>query len=75
MSYNENRNEYVMEYMNYTLDSYITKNNPNLSTQQRKGIIQQILKAFSYIYSIYIHLHKNPLQLTLTYMLFEYLYF
>ena len=49
--YNENRNEYVMEYMNYTLDSYITKNNPNLSTQQRKGIIQQILKAFSYIYS------------------------
>lgn len=49
--YNENRNEYVMEYMDYTLDSYITKNNSNLSIQQRKGIIQQILKAFSYVHS------------------------
>lgn len=49
--YNEEQNEYIMEYMDFTLDSYISKNNATLSYSQRKGIGQQILKAFDYIHS------------------------
>ena len=45
------RNEYVMEYMDFTLDEYISKNNASMSYLQRKGIGQQILKAFEYIHS------------------------
>ncbi len=49
--YIEDKNEYIMEYMDYSLDSYITKHNTSLSLPQRKGIVHQILKAFSYIHS------------------------
>ena len=49
--YNEGQNEYVMEYMDFTLDAYISKNNASMSYSQRKGIGQQILKAFEYIHS------------------------
>ncbi|SMD17230.1 protein kinase family protein [Sporomusa malonica] len=49
--YNENQNEYIMEYMDFTLESYITKHNSSLSIVQRKSIIQQILRAFEYIHS------------------------
>lgn len=49
--YNERQNEYIMEYMDFTLDSYISKNNAKLSYSQKKGIGQQILKAFKYIHS------------------------
>lgn len=49
--YDDERNEYIMEYMNYTLDSYIAKFNSELSVSRRKGIVQQILKAFEYIHS------------------------
>lgn len=48
--YLEDKNEYIMEYMDYTLDSYIKKNNSKLSTSQRKGIAQQVLRAFNYIH-------------------------
>lgn len=40
-----------MEYMDFTLDSYITKYNSALSMPKRKGIVQQIFKAFEYIHS------------------------
>ena len=49
--YNDEHNEYIMEYMDYTLDSYIAKFNSELSVSRRKGIVQQILKAFEYIHS------------------------
>lgn len=49
--YSDEKNEYIMEYMDYTLDSYITKNNNKLSNSQRKGIAQQVLRAFDYIHS------------------------
>lgn len=49
--YNDIKNEYIMEYMDYTLDRYISKNNTKLTIQQRKGIIMQILRAFEYIHS------------------------
>ena len=44
--YLEDKNEYIMEYMDYTLDSYIAKSNTKLSDFQRKGIAQQVLRAF-----------------------------
>ena len=49
--YNENNNEYIMEYMDYTLDKYILQNNSELTKVQRKSIGQQILRAFNYIHS------------------------
>ena len=49
--YNDDRSEYIMEYMDFTLDSYISKYNAELPISKRKGIVQQILKAFEYIHS------------------------
>ncbi len=49
--YNEEKTEYIMEYMDYTLNSYIEKYNSSLSTMQRKNIVFQILRAFEYIHS------------------------
>ncbi len=49
--YSESNNEYIMEYMDYTLDSYISRNNSKLTIAQRKGIAQQVLRAFDYIHS------------------------
>ncbi|MBR0536456.1 MAG: protein kinase [Clostridia bacterium] len=49
--YNDDKNEYIMEYMNCTLEEYIQKNNNQLSISQRKNIAQQILRAFDYIHS------------------------
>ena len=50
-TYNPDKNEYIMEYMDYTLDDYISKYNSTLTLDQRKGIAQQILRAFNYIHS------------------------
>lgn len=49
--YIKDNNEYVMEYMDFTLADYINKNNTKLTFNQRKVIGFQILKAFSYIHS------------------------
>lgn len=49
--YNDERSEYIMEYMDFTLDGYISKYNAELPISKRKGIVQQILKAFEYIHS------------------------
>lgn len=49
--YDEAKNEYYMEYMDDTLDSFIQKNNSSLTTATRKGIVNQILRAFEYIHS------------------------
>ena len=60
-SYNDDKNEYIMEYMDYTLDAYICKNNTKLTVSRRKGIVQQILKAFEYIHSKErLHRDINP---------------
>ena len=56
--YNESNNEYVMEYMDYTLDGYIAAHNSTLTIVQRKGIAQQILRAFDYLHSKG-HLHRD----------------
>lgn len=49
--YDSNKNEYIMEYMDVSLDKFIEKNNSSLSKEDRKGIAYQILKAFRYIHS------------------------
>lgn len=50
-SYNEDNQEYLMEYMDCTLDMYMSKNNGKLSFFQRKSIASQVLRAFKYIHS------------------------
>lgn len=49
--YDDDKNEYIMEYMDISLDKFIEKNNQSLSKEDRKGIAYQILKAFRYIHS------------------------
>lgn len=56
--YNPDKNEYIMEYMDYTLDGYIAAHNFTLTIIQRKGIAQQILRAFDYLHSKG-HLHRD----------------
>lgn len=48
--YNEEKNEYSMEYMDCTLKFYIDNNNDTLNFKQRKKLILQILKGFEYIH-------------------------
>lgn len=50
-SYNNKNNEYIMEYMDTSLNEYIIKNNNKLTFQERVQIGIQIIKAFSYIHS------------------------
>lgn len=50
-SYSEERNEYIMAYMDLTLDKYLEKNNAVLKLKQREKIIWQIIKAVEYIHS------------------------
>ena len=49
--YNPDKNEYIMEYMDDTLDGYISSHNSILDCKQRKSIVLQILRAFEYIHS------------------------
>lgn len=49
--YDEANNEYIMEYLDMTLEQYIQANNTKLSLKSRKRICFQILSAFNYIHS------------------------
>ena len=49
--YENDTNEYIMEFMDFTLDKYIEKNNSKLTQNDRKIIVNQILIAFRYIHS------------------------
>lgn len=49
--YNVDNNEYIMEFMDYSLDEYLRINNGLISSNQRKSICNQILKAFFYIHA------------------------
>lgn len=56
--YNQINKEYVMEFMDDSLDQYISINNTNLSFQEKMKLGLQIIKAFSYIHSKNI-LHRD----------------
>jgi len=49
--FDEENYQYIMEYADDTLDSYITKNNGHLDIRERTGLVRQILQAFIYINS------------------------
>lgn len=49
--YNEENHEYIMEYMDCTLEKYISQNNGTLTFMQRKNLAAQALRAFKYIHS------------------------
>jgi len=49
--YDEDKNEYYMEFMDTTLEKYINNNNNKLTITDKKRIVKQILKAFEYIHS------------------------
>lgn len=54
--YDETENQYFAEYADETIYDYIYRNNSKLTIQERKNIIYQIFKAFSYIHSRgYLH--------------------
>jgi serine/threonine-protein kinase len=56
--YNEKKKEYIMELMDVSLYDYIMANNNKLSFPERKKIVNQIIKAFSYIHSKQL-LHRD----------------
>lgn len=49
--FNEVNKEYIMEFMDVSLDEYISKNNSILTFQEKARLGLQIIKAFSYIHS------------------------
>lgn len=50
-SFDEDKNEYIMEYVKHTLMSYIDTYNNKISNQKRILIGCQIIKAFQYIHN------------------------
>ncbi|MCY8908756.1 protein kinase family protein [Bacillus atrophaeus] len=50
-TYDDDKNQYVMEYMNWNLHKFILTKNTILSAGVRKKIVYQIFKAFEYIHS------------------------
>lgn len=49
--YNNELNEYIMEYMDCTLADFILNSDPKPQVIERKKIVQQVLRAFRYIHS------------------------
>lgn len=56
--YNKEAGEYIMEYMDCSLEKYLEKNNEKLNWKQRKNIVNQVLRAFIYLESKGI-LHRD----------------
>ena len=50
-SYNEEKHEYIMEFMDFTLEKYISTNNASMTLRERKNIIMQLLRAYGYLHS------------------------
>lgn len=49
--FDEDKYEYKMEYIDYTIGKFIKENNNKLTLDERKKIIWQVLAAFDYIHS------------------------
>ncbi len=50
-NFDETNRQYVMEYVDKTLEKYITENNNKLDVSERVNLVRQILRAFNYIHS------------------------
>lgn len=50
-SYNDDVNEFIMEYVQQTLKEYIDFNNTKLQLFERKRLVTQLFNAFKYIHS------------------------
>lgn len=50
-TYNDEINEYTMEFADYTLHQYIKKSNNSLTFESRRKLIIQLLNAFEYIHN------------------------
>lgn len=60
-NYDDEKNQYVMEYMDWNLYKYIQKYNNSLALGERKKIVYQVLRAFEYIHSKkLLHRDINP---------------
>mgnify|MGYP001176823004 CR=1 FL=1 len=58
--YNDEKNEYTMEYADDTLGKYILRNNNTLSFKKRRALVVQLLNAFEYIHQKkYLHRDIN----------------
>lgn len=50
-SYNDDANEFVMEYVKQTLKDFVDSNNTKLELFERKRLVTQLFNAFKYIHS------------------------
>lgn len=50
-NYDDEVNQYIMEYMDYTLADYVAKNNQILTFEERRRLVFQSLRGFEYIHS------------------------
>lgn len=50
-SFNEETNEYIMEFLDCTLSKFMEENNSTLTNQVRKSIISQLVNAYCYLHS------------------------
>jgi tRNA A-37 threonylcarbamoyl transferase component Bud32 len=57
-NYDEEKNQYTMEFADTTLAEYISKNNNKLTIHQRIQLVLQILRSFSYIHNKVL-LHRD----------------
>lgn len=55
--YNDDKNEYSMEYADQTLEEFL-RHNPTLDKNSRKKLVKQILKALTYVHSKNIY-HRD----------------
>lgn len=57
-SYNEEKHEYIMELMDFSLEKYISDHNQSMTLQERRSIIMQLLRAYKYLHTKSIY-HRD----------------
>lgn len=57
-SYNDEKHEYIMELMDFSLEKYINDHNQSMTLQERRNIIMQLLRAYGYLHSKNIY-HRD----------------
>jgi serine/threonine-protein kinase len=57
-SYDDEKNEYVMEFADESLSKYINRSNDKIPFEKRKVLVEQLFRAFMYIHATGI-LHRD----------------